>query len=445
MQVAMFGVTGSYLAWRRSRAHRWVWTGLAALALGLAFWEKSILAVVFAVGVAALVVDATASVRSRLVALWQSERGFWLPQAVVVIGYAAAYVTERAARSSSAVVDGPQFVTDAVGRTLLTGLVGGPWTDTGADNTLFGVPASWALVLTVVGWVWLIAWTVRSRGPAAIRAWTLALAYLALALGLVLWQRAGLSNFLARDPRYVLDAVPVVLVAMMGALVPGPRSQGTEPSTADGDAVTLVEERYTPILVVALLASAWVSTTALLPTLQHGYSRSFVASLEDSLATEQDVSIVDAPAPPTQVLIQPVSVVFSAMGFPAVWNQPSTDLRIVDGLGRLASVDIPRPSFQQRGPDGGCWLVGGDRPALKLTTSVTAPGRVQVLRIGYIAENPVELTVQVDGQQARLSTVDRVGHAFLVVRSARTMSVDAIGGRPACVSDVAIGDPWPSP
>jgi hypothetical protein len=301
----------------------------------------------------------------------------------------------------------------------------------------------------------LVAHTVRRRGVVAVQAWLLAVTYLVAVLLLVLALRTDVANFLARDPRYLLDAVPVLVVSALAALVPVASVAPSTPPVATTPVGSTVAGSTTGAdltagtvgaLVVAVLASSWVTTEATLPYLQHDYSRTYVATLADATRAEPGVSVVNAPAPPVDVVAGPVGELATAMRLSMTFDVASTDLRIVDGLGRLAPVTVLVADAEARGPEAGCgWVVTAGRAPVRLPLSVSGPG-LRVLRLAYGTEEATTVVVEVDGEPATVAARRGLGHIDLVTRGAIdavTVSVPTPGAE-LCVPEVTVGAPWPA-
>lgn len=442
LQIALLGVLGSYLAYRRTGSIRYVVAAAITFSAMLFLWEKVLLAPLVTLGVAVLLLPRATSTVTELRRLVRDERAFWAPLAVVGISYGVWFAaTMPSATASTGDLDVAGYLAAVIGDVLLPGLLGGPWTADGAVNTLFGVPSRMVVGMCAAFWIVLVVATVRVRRGAAMRAWAMAAGYLTFALLLVLWQRAGAANFLARDPRYVLDAVPVIVIAALAAMIPTLGSSAAPPPVMSRS----VEDRLALPIVIALIASGWVSTGLLTPPLQHAGARTFVNGLSQALAHEPGASVIDAPAPPVEVVIQPLSTVTTAMGLTARLDEPSADLRIADGVGNLRPADIPRPDFTAQAEQGGCdWLVRADREPVSMRPGLTEPG-LRIVRIGYLATLPTSLRVRIDGVTQTVATAGALGHVAVVTRGPvseiEVTGVDVTRG--VCVSDIQVGAPWP--
>ncbi|WP_417077594.1 hypothetical protein [Micromonospora profundi] len=147
----------------------------------------------------------------------------WLMLSVLSGAYLAYYVSRPARELDEPTSVGQvlSFLGDLVGKTVVPGLLGGPWRWTYAGD---GPPLvdpydiakwlSWAVLAT------LIVVTVRRR-PSAGRAWLLLACYLALVAALFAVTRLGgpLGPLVGIIPRYVADVVLVAAICVGVALL----------------------------------------------------------------------------------------------------------------------------------------------------------------------------------------------------------------------------------
>jgi hypothetical protein len=467
-QAAGLGVAVCYLEFRRSRRRRWVAFGLVGFVAALTFHEMALGAPWVTLGLAMMLLDRELSWRERCRSV-RTDAAFWVPFAVVSLMSVAVLVVTGAVRpgvGASAVESPWRYGYDAVLGTLVPGLLGGPWTGDGAAGAALAVPPVGVVITCAALWVVVIIITIRRRGRVAVRAWTFAGGYLVVLLAVTLWHRADVANLLVRDARFLVDSVPVIVVAVLAAMLPvhAPSSSrwpiDAEPSTiervgadgaprvrADGDRPM----DPAPVVVVAAVAvvlmSSGISTDTSLDRLQHAYSRHYVLALVRALEDEPDAQVVDASAPPVDVAPRPVSEVVHAVGADAGFDLPSTDLRIVDGFGRLAPVDLLQMEATARGPTPGCgWLVESSGSPLDIRLGVSRPG-LRIVRIRYVAQRRTVLEVRVDQSTSVIATQAPFGQVDIVTRDgADRVGVRVRGtGDEVCVTEVQAGPPWPAP
>ena len=136
----------------------------------------------------------------------------------------------------------------------------------------------------------------------------------------------------------------------------------------------------------------------------------------------------------------------TAVGQARAFDQPSTDMRILDGLADLRPVTVVGPTLSATGPVADCgWQVAGAwEPLGRVPATDMAP---QILRLGYLTGQEAVLRVSVGGYEQAVALPVGVGYATFVVTGrsgevrARVTDV-AYGG--ICVTDVTAGSPWPA-
>jgi hypothetical protein len=225
LQIALFMALNSHLRYVRSGRLRYAVASAAWQFFGLFFFEKAIVipVLLFAVTAGFLIGGRLrTSVRTTVTRLWKG----WL----IYIGLLAAYLGVLLAAFSGS-SSGPQSpVVGAVGdyawsltfRTLVPGLLGGPWHWFGQLNsadafTRPGPVLSWLAAIVAIT---IIAASIVTR-PRAWRAWVILAAWVVLA-DIVLISLGRLSfavyaGLYGAETRYVVD-VPAVL-AIVVALV----------------------------------------------------------------------------------------------------------------------------------------------------------------------------------------------------------------------------------
>lgn len=444
LQIAM--LTALYGLVRAVRERSWGWAVLSVggTALGLLFWEKAVVIPPTLVAVLLLVEWGDEPVRRRLRMLAAQWR-YLVPQVLLVVAYLPLYL---------AVIDlspGPGLdrgdvdpgtpltaAFEAISRMLVPGMFGGPWTDQGAANTLYpdgGVAATvlfaGLLVVVVGASVWL-------RGPRALQGWLLAAAYVAVDLALVQVGRNQYLYLVARDPRYVTDALVVVTIGVCAAFS-GPRVREVRlPFRA-----TLLA----PVLAALLVVSGLVTTAALAPGLQHRSTKRFVEDVLQAMAGEPGASVISA-RPPGFVSVAPeplLGALLASVGYERPFDRPGTDLRMFDAKATLRPVTLLEPRLQATGPVPGCgWQL--DRTWQQVGELSSPSEDIEVLRIEYRATGPVVLEVAVGDDRQHLDLPPGAGSAsFVVTGQQGLVQVRATGAEPAttCVDSAVAGVPWP--
>jgi hypothetical protein len=136
-----------------------------------------------------------------------------------------------------------------------------------------------------------------------------------------------------------------------------------------------------------------------------------------------------------------------AVGVEQEFDQPGTDVRMVDGLANLRPITVIGRTLERAGPIQDCgWAVDGTWQTLGRIPA-DAPRGPQVIRLGYLTGQPATLHVRVGEHEQALALEPGFGSATFVVTgregpvSARVTDV-AFGG--LCVTDVVAGAPWPA-
>lgn len=444
LQIALF--SGFLGAIRYAETRRPLWLVLSCLALvgGLLSWEKAVVILPATVGVMLLVVWSGLpwhERRVRLERMWP----LWLAQAVIVASYLVLYFSVVDGSERVEVDSAPYFesAVTVLAQVLVPGLLGGPWHVSGAENTLY--PESpWVLVtLCGLAILTLVVVSTRVSGARALEPWALAAAYVVGAVLLMLWGRANYLDLVNRDPRYLADAVPVVLLCALVAFQ-SPLATAT-PTEGDGGVAALQRPRVAYLVSMGLFASSMLTTVMLTPKVQHDYPREFVDGMVAQFELTPGLTVVDTDAPPGVTWLTQDNLL-RALGYVAPFDQSSTDMRMFDSLAQPREVILEDVILDERGPEPECgWPVAQSRVRLELLPSSEA--RVTVLRLGYITGESARLFMEVDGLTEALDLEPGIGHAYFVV-TGRSGPIEAWTRQTTsgvCLSDVSAGRPWPRP
>jgi hypothetical protein len=446
LQIAMLSCIGAAARYFRSGDWRWMACSWAAFALGLCFWEKAVLILPALLGVNLLILERQAPLRAR----WQGLRTrawFWVGHLVILGGYLITYLSVVGTGGQlSGTTDVSTVFDRLIVQTFVTGIFGGPWTGRGVENTITADPNLITVVLTSAALVGLVVLSVLLRGRAAVSAWALLVGYLVLDVVLLAELRTGFSTFLARDPRYITDALPVATICVAAAFLP--RHPAKSPALDRQTLPQRIEAGTTTstgaVFIVALAFSALITTTQVSYALRHGYSKAYATTALNSARQDPALHLVDAAAPPIEVVAKPISTIFAAAGVPVSVDQPSTQLKILDGFGRPQLVDFLAPTLVARGPKKDCgWVVG--RGGLDIATIPAPSPGGSVLRIGYLASAAWTMDITVGGEPMSLAVPKGLGVAYFPIghRTGRLTVQVGSTGKGVCVSDVTAGAPWP--
>jgi hypothetical protein len=436
MQVALLGTPWAMIRFARTRRRRWAAAALAFHVLGLISWEKGALVLPFAVGLQLLVVDSGKPVRQRIESL-RRDWLVWVGHAVLLGAFAAIYlnVVDGSERQSVTAPDYGDAIRTIIFRVLVPGLFGAPWKVGDAVNTVYPDPGTvlavvFALLLGVV-----VVLSFLRTGRTAAGPWLLALAYVGADVALLLWGRAGFLSLVARDPRYVSDAVPVVLVCVTAACLGiGARAAGE--TTWRGMAPAGG--------VAAVTAAAGLLTTfVLVPVVRHEYARDYVESVLVRADPDAGTSIIDSPVPKLVSGNVDHRGLLLAMGRHGTFNEPSTRMLIFDEAGRLVPVSITNPVLDLKGPVKDCgWPIAADpRTIGRLPESAR---KDLVLRAGNLSGVPGTLTIRVGDVEQSVDVEAGVSLTYFHLRDPSgdiTASFDSDDGSGTCTTDLLVGAP----
>lgn len=401
-QLALVVAVDGHVRFLRDGRRRHAAQAVLAVVGGLAFYEKAVLAPGLLALLTLLPLARDTGLR-RVTGPLRRHPVYWGAHAAVVAGYTAVYLSltsslQAAAPTASGVLDVATFAA----RTLVTGVVGGPWqAPDGLPSPVqaFAAPPSpvLAAATALVGLVVLGSLAVR-RGAAA-RAWTVLVAYLAVDVALVVVGRLDLVGpWIAADPRYYTDAVPVAALALGLALLPttDPAETAARPRPA---ALPTGRWRDAALVVVAaLIAGSVVSTLSLGRLAERNSVRPYVDGLRAQLAAAPGTAVADGPVP-THVmwgLFGPyarVSTVLGPLPEGRRVGAPADDLRVFTTDGELVPAGFVGATATPPGPDGAC----GSRlvPGGTLTLPLPHEGTASHVRLEWLTGRPATAVVEV--------------------------------------------------
>ena len=443
MQIAALTAVLGLVRGVRVRSWRWAAVSVAGTATGLFFWQKALLVLPLLLAVLVLVEWAGRPLRDRVRLLLRS----W-PHLVPHVLLVAAYVPLYAAVADPPAVPLPDAGTlvsrsgETVARMLLPGLVGGPWTGSGAENTRFPDLGTGPVLLVLALFAGLVLLSVWLRGARALQGWLLGGGYVAMDVGLMLIGRGDFLHIVARDPRYVTDALPVVAIGVCAAF--------TGPLVARRTPIRLsrpVRSAMAGLAVAALSVSGLVSGAALAGELQHRDSQAYVEAVVRALDEHPGALVLSTRLPDDVVMATyfDVEALLRAVGQPRRFEEAGTEVLMFYGEGELRPVVILVPRFERSGPSASCgWpLTGAWQRIGHLPGGATDP---QILQLTYMTGQPATVHLTVGGQEEELAVPAGIGQATFVVTGRQgpveVRTTGAAAGS-VCVDDVVVGTPWP--
>ncbi|HSR22308.1 MAG TPA: hypothetical protein VLW53_02075, partial [Candidatus Eisenbacteria bacterium] len=206
----------------RTPSRRLVAGATAAYVLGLLFFEKSVLLLIVAGGLAVLMADPTRPGAVRRA--WRRQRALAVSLTLVTAGYLAVYKTYLSSTHLHVPAD-PSVLTETYHRglsdTVGPALLGGPltWTPTGWGSAI-STPPSWFVWTSLLALAALVGLTGYLR-PRAAPAWLLAAGYVAVDLTLFAVTRlvGPAGAVVIQSTRYTADAALVISLALGFALM----------------------------------------------------------------------------------------------------------------------------------------------------------------------------------------------------------------------------------
>jgi hypothetical protein len=451
-QIVFFFALASHVSYLRTTRTRHLWVTLAWLAVGLLFYEKTVL-ILGAIGIVSLAYFASGSLLNRVRTMWTTYR----PASLVLVLLGAAYVALYAAvgLNFSASEAGNDLLgtvaTNMAVQVYVPGLVGGPlhWTHEG-PGSLPDPPGVLMVVAVIV--VALLVREIHRTRRRSLRAWWLPVFFLACNITLVLAGRASLvGESISLELRYQSELGAVTALALALATLP-----------LLGAVETVERTRTSPFLddpqrVVG--AVAVVSLLGLVSSAQ--YATYWSGHAEGKPYFGRLLPAVRSASTPLPMIDQPVpNFIMWGLGYPAnlqshllVPFAANIDFRtsavdqllVVDRDGRVAPVVIPGVRQGVPGPQESCgYSVVSQPQKIRLDGAVAYGG--WWVRIGYISSAATPATIAVGDRSYDLLLPSGL-HAVFVRGADSFDSITLSRTNPEatfCTDDVTVGRPQPA-
>lgn len=451
LQIAFFLASGAWVRYLRGRRLRWLAATILALALGLAFWEKSVL-ILPVLALLAPVYFASGSLLSRLGGVGRRYWPAWLAGATLGATYSWFYlaqVEQPIGQTSLSQVG--SLAQTMIGAGFASGVVGGPWTWAEAPRpAAYAAPPPWAQHLAWVVIVMVVLYGCLRR-VRTLRAWVLLSGYLAVLVILLAGGRIdAFGPTIGLEYRYLTDAVPIVVLCLGLAYLP-----------LDG-AVDSSRPRVTPLLVqpispvAALALMVMVTGSGVVSSWQYAHiwqtsnaSEQYLRTLSQDARAYGAIDVADTVVPdevmsslnaPRNTVRLFAPLVTGAMSFPTT----SATLAVVGADGGIRRAAIQPGVTSQPGPRPDCgWLVRATGRTIPLNGE--AFPWTWWVRIGYLAASDSSISVTA-GDVTIETTINAGLHELFVKVDGSFDEIRLSGLEPGatmCVDRIEVGQPVP--
>ena len=283
--------------------------------------------------------------------------------------------------------------------------------------------------------VLVVVASVRRTGRAAWGGWLLIVGYVAADIVLVLLGRGAYLLLVARDPRYVTDALPIIVIGVCAAFLGGRAGADPRPAAPAAAAAGARLRRARTLLpwsvVAVLIVSGLVGTLRLAPTTQHPQSEAYVRTVTAALAADPGASVLTTPVPAEVAISVNLESLLRAVGREQRLDRPGAAPLQVDVDGSLVPAALLDIDVDVTGPEPDCgWsLDGTPRPIARLSR---LDEQQRLLRLAYLAASDGVLHVSVDGLEQAVEIEQGLGERYVVV-------TEQAGPVEAWVSDTSAG------
>ncbi len=448
LQVLPWGATFVWLLYFAIRdaqapAHRWWIAGTLVYVIGLAFWEKTLLALPVVLWVAWRIWPARPPI-----GLGGMGRRWILPAVTIVIsaGYSMLYLAlqpEAPLRSDPSGRDLWEAARIGIGEVLLPGLFGAPWG--GFAEGL--VPASgrpW--------WVMAIAWQIVAivfiasviRWRSAWNIWIILIAYSAVTVVLFAFGRINAFGLaLVYDPRYIEDLVivtsvllPFAFVRARGSTLPAPRTYGLLPESTRAWMWPVGGFVMVNLLLLSSITVGW--------TWQDSAAKQFVSNARASL--QPGMAVIDRKVPPAvmaELFLEKAnaSYVLAGAKLDVDWNGAGSQVFALADDGSVYTPGIAVAATSFPGPDGDCGWRAFDAPvSIGLDRDLFA--WIWIGRMEYLAAGDGIATLSLGGEAIEIPVVEGLNEVgFVIVGEGDQVVLTAPEGAGMCVAKVQLGQP----
>ncbi len=368
MLLALVVALDAFISYLRDPRRRPLVVSVAALVVGLAFVERTLLGVGM-LWLVALLYFTQGTLPERLRQLWTTYRPAVVTYGALVLGYLAVYVPWAINFDARSLVQRPFFevVRDMVVTAFGAGFVGGPLAWKQALVTQSEANPSQLFLIAAWGVIGALVWTSARTRRRGLRAWLLPAFGLASNVALVSVSRAlYFGPEIALDYRFQTEAALLAPLAVGLAFMP--LRGAVEPSApapqAPGDRSGRLD---TPgWAVVGCLVFLWLSAVS-----THGFPlrnpdndpQAYVRNVQRSSASHPGAQVLDLGVPTWMLspFVYPVNTyshMFAPLGLDLRFTESAVDdVAMFDARGRLSKVRFRTRrelALQRPGPGRPC-------------------------------------------------------------------------------------------
>lgn len=375
----------------RTRRLRWALATSGVLIIGLLTYVKALLLLPVLAVLALAYFVPWRERRGRLCALarmWPLALACLVP-AVAYLSYFTLHVPQIT-RPPKWSVSGDLFG-NLVLRSFGSAVAGGPWHWAGRNPPVLNAdPPAWAVSLAWIGILGVVsvAHVLRAR---SWRAWAAPVVVLTADFVLLLTTRAPVVGKVAGlQFRYLTDTAPLVVLGLGLAFLTLPLPEGS--TTRPRPLASLrVPALLTPTLVLVVAVASLASSVPYVDAWHHDNpSGRYVQTLRHTLGRAGTVDLADAEVPPNVIpaLSYPGNLldrVTGLMRLPVHFATVSSDLQMVDPLGRLEPAVLRTQLSSPPGPREGCGYLVRDTTLTEVPLGAHTVGVPMWVRVGYLS------------------------------------------------------------
>jgi hypothetical protein len=455
MQIAMVLALGAMVAYARTGRKRHLISLAAAMIFGLMFFEKSLLIAPLVFVFTACLLVAGSFGRSLI----ETIRRFWpawLVLGAIGGGYLALYLSFASSSTQNPGSAGAvlHFLVQITVDTVSTSLVGGPWQWFPAgDGAALSAPSGGETVLSVIIVLVVMTASVILR-PRAIRAWLVAIFYVAMVGALIAATRLGTTfahGIEGLAPRYVADAVPVLALTIGVAFFGMAGRRDPVLGLARAPAVRQRMPAFAAIVAVVLAISTAYTYANWTDVWSVKIGRNYLNTVQADLANAKPGTVFfdeTVPAPVVMPLFFPDSLeshVFRPFKHQPTFVTETPQLSVFDNDGHIRPAFISgvraKPPTEKL-----CGYKVTNARATQVPFGVAVFYFAWAVQVAYIADGETTATLTFGTGTRKFPVHTGRNQYFFLLTGGGDDKVELTVADPGvtmCTFDVAIGEPAP--